>query len=629
MTIINLFENAVAQFPDNAFLWEKTTDKYLPLTYSETYSRVRKLASGLLALGIQKNDKVILLSEGRNEWVIAELGVLFAGGVCVPVSVKIDELPELQFRIMHSDSRFIIVSGKNLNKIQALLPQSSGVEKVIVFDEEFGAGEKLISFQNVMAMGETFDAENPYAFPNAKNKVLDDDIANICYTSGTTADPKGILLTHNNYCTNAAQSCSLFHVPEWYLSLMILPWDHSFAHTVGIYTLMMNGASLASVQQGKTQLETIKNLSNNIKETQPVFLLSVPALAKNFKNNIEKGIKEKGAFANALFRVAMRLAYFYNADGYSKGRGFRAIAKPLLWMFDRILFKKIRAQFGGRLAFFVGGGALLDMEFQKFFYAIGIPMYQGYGLTEASPVISSNTPDFHKLGTSGKPAKDMDVRICDEKNNALPVGEKGEIVIRGGNVMAGYWKNPATTAETLRNGWLYTGDLGFMDADGFLTVLGRFKSLLISSDGEKYSPEAIEEALESHSPYIKQVMLYNNQQNYTVALVVPDFAELDKHLTSKFPQSTKAEYTEKAIQLIRQEINQYNEGGQYAHLFPKRWIPSTFALLSDEFTEQNRLINSTMKMVRPRIIAQYQSRIDYMYTAEGKDVLNEKNRGVF
>jgi len=201
--------------------------------------------------------------------------------------------------------------------------------------------------------------------------------------------------------------------------------------------------------------------------------------------------------------------------------------------------------------------------------------------------------------------------------------------VRGDNVMAGYWKNPQATAETLRNGRLYTGDLGFMDKDGFLTVLGRFKSLLISSDGEKYSPEGIEESLESHSPFIKQAMLYNNQQNYTVALIVPDFNELDRTLKNKHPQLTPEEYAQKAIQLIRQAIGQYHEGGQHSHLFPKRWIPSTFALLSDEFTEQNHLLNSTMKMVRPRIIALYQTRIDYMYTAEGKDVFNEKNVEVF
>ncbi len=432
-----------------------------------------------------------------------------------------------------------------------------------------------------------------------------------------------------NYCANAAQSSSLFEVPTWYISLMILPWDHSFAHTVGIYTLMMNGASLASVQQGKTQLETIKNLSSNIHEIKPVFLLSVPALAKNFKNNIEKGIKDKGLLISALFRLALRTSYFYQADGFRRGKGLRLLARPLHAFFDAILYKKIRAGFGGRLQFFVGGGALLDIEFQRFFYAIGIPMFQGYGLTEAAPVISSNTPGFHKLGTSGRPVRHLQLTICDPQGNPLPQGQKGEIVIRGANVMAGYWNNPTATAESLRGGWLFTGDLGYLDADGFLMVLGRFKSLLIGSDGEKFSPEAIEEALEFHSPFIRQAMLCNDQQPYTTALIVPDFSAIRSHILHKHPHITPAEYPSRAVLLIQQAIAQFNQGGHHQHLFPKRWIPSTFALIADEFTEQNHMINSTMKMVRPRITQTYLHRIQYMYTPAGKDILNPPNLEVF
>ena len=629
MTIIDLFENSVARYPSNPFLWEKTTGPYQALTYQETYQQVKDFSCGLLSLGLLPRDKVILMSEGRNQWVISELAVLYSAAVCVPVSVKIEESDELKFRVVHSESRFIIVSAKNLAKILAFLPEVPSVEKVIVLDGSFEAADRLVSFSKIAADGKAYHALHPEAFNDRKQQIGPADIANICYTSGTTADPKGILLTHDNYCTNVEQAASLFPVPHWYVSLMMLSWDHSFAHTVGIYTLMTNGASLASVQQGKTQLETLKNLSSNLKEIRPVFQLSVPALAKNFRNNIEKGIMDKGPLIQWLFTLALHLAYFYYADGLNRGKGLRSIAKPLVWLFDTILFKKIRAGFGGRLQFFVGGGALLDIEFQRFFYAIGIPMFQGYGLTEASPVISSNTPAFHKLGTSGKPVKNMGVKICDEKGDPLPVGEKGEIVIKGGNVMAGYWKNPEATAAVLRDGWLFTGDMGFIDREGYLSVLGRFKSLLIGSDGEKYSPEAIEEALESHSPFIKQVMLYNDQQNYTVALIVPDFNSIRQHINHKTHQAPAEEYPAKAVLLIKHAIDQFNDGGHLHYMFPKRWIPSAFALLAEEFTEQNHLLNSTLKMVRPKIVAAYRHRIDHMYTAEGKEILNKQNLEVF
>ena len=274
-------------------------------------------------------------------------------------------------------------------------------------------------------------------------------------------------------------------MPERYCSLLILPWDHCFAHTAGIYTLMKNGASMASVQVGKTAIESLKNIPVNIKESKPTFLLSVPTLAKNFRKNIESGIKEKGPKVEKLFKKALDVAYNYNGDGWNRGKGSRILKKPLMMLFDKILFSKIRENFGGRLEFFIGGGALLDIELQRFFYAIGIPMFQGYGLTESSPVISANVPQKHKLGSSGSIVPNLEVKICDDKGNALTTGQHGEIVVKGENVMAGYWKNEKATRETIQNGWLYTGDLGYLDEDGFLFVLGRNKSLLIANDGEK------------------------------------------------------------------------------------------------------------------------------------------------
>ncbi len=458
--------------------------------------------------------------------------------------------------------------------------------------------------------------------------IKEADPANICYTSGTTADPKGIVLTHRNYTANIEQARSLVDCHEDYVSLLILPWDHAFAHTCGIYSLMASGAAIASIEPGRTPMETLRNIPLNIKETRPQLLLSVPALAKSFRRTIEKGVREKGPKVEALFAKAMKVAIDYNAEGWNKGQGLKKLKRPLVAFYDKLLFSKIRANFGGRLRFFVGGGALLDIDLQRFFYALGIPMFQGYGLTEAAPVISANSLKAHKLGSSGKLAPNLEIRICDDKGADLPCGRTGEIVVRGENVMVGYWRNDKSTRETIRDGWLYTGDLGYLDADGFLFVLGRMKSLLIASDGEKYSPEMIEEALADASPFIEQVMLYNEQSPYTVALVVPNKEALLRWLSDQGLGPKTPEGQEAALRLLERQIDAFREGGAHAGEFPARWLPAAVAVLGEGFTEQNHLLNSTMKMVRGRITDFYRDRLGRLFTPEAKDITHAQNRTI-
>ncbi len=414
-------------------------------------------------------------------------------------------------------------------------------------------------------------------------------------------------------------------IPDTFKTLLILPLDHCFAHVAGIYSFIANGASMGFIQQGETPMQTLKNIPINIKEIKPDILLSVPALAKNFKKNIEKGIADKGKITEKLFKFALNVAYKYNKEGYNKGRGLNALRGPLVKLFDKILFSKVREVFGGDLKFFIGGGALLDIELQRFYYAIGIPMLQGYGLSEATPVISSNSLVKHKLGSSGYLVKPLDIKICDDNGNEVPLGQKGEIVIQGENVMKGYWRNEKATAETIKDGWLHTGDLGYMDNEGFLYVLGRFKSLLIANDGEKYSPESIEEMLVSKSPFIEQVMLHNNQNPYTIGLLVANNEALKKHLSEQGIDMNSDEGRVEALRQLQQEINEFKKGGKFEGEFPERWLPSAIGLLEEPFTEQNKFINSTMKMVRGKITEHYKERIDYLYTADAKNIVNELN----
>jgi long-chain acyl-CoA synthetase len=623
-TIIDLFEQAVEKYPTNSFLFEKQDAIFQETTYLKTREKVYQLGAGLVALGVLKGEHAALLSEGRNLWIMSELAIFYAGAINVPLSVKLEESNDLLFRLQHAEVHYLFVSITQLPKIRAIKHDLPLIKKIIVFDDLSFYENKEMSINQLFDMGQAYLAIHPLEqFLSIGQTLNNDDIATITYTSGTTAEPKGVMLTHRNYTANVEQSLTLLSIPETWRTLIILPLDHCFAHVVGFYIFMTSGAGVATVQTGRTALETLKNIPINIKEVKPHLILSVPALAKNFRKNIENGVREQGKLINVFFHFALKVAYTYHLHKGSKKLVWQKLLSPLVSLFDKILFSKLRESFGGNLQFFIGGGALLDMELQQFFYAIGIPMFQGYGLSEATPVISSNGPVNHLLGSSGKLVRPMDLKIIDSQGNELPLGEIGEIIVRGENVMAGYWKNPESTRVVLRDGWLYTGDMGYINQTGFLYVLGRFKSLLIGNDGEKYSPEGIEEAIVSNSHHIDQLFLHNNQKAYTVALISPNREALKRHIKHDF---TTAEGKQEAILLILHDINKFRSGGIHAGMFPERWLPTAFAILSEPFTEQNRLINSTLKVARGEVESVYKETLDFLYTPEGKVIVNDRNK---
>lgn len=627
LTIIEFVEKYVREYSSNTFLWEKCGDEWLPTTFEQTKKEACRIGAGLMALGLQKGEKVSLLSEGRNLWVMGELGILYAGAVNVPLSIKLEEANDLVFRIKHSDSKYIMTSASQLPKIRKILPEVPAVEKVIIFDDLPEYRENEIPISEICRMGDRFLEEHADIFEQRYKSVGPDDYANISYTSGTTADPKGILLTHRNYTANVEQAQSVIGVTPEDRMLIILPLDHCFAHVAGFYTMMSYGASIGTVPTGKTAMETLRNIPISIRELQPTVMLSVPALAKNFKKNIESAIKAKGEKVEKLYNFALNMAISYNKEGYNKGGLAQCWKKPLLALFDKIIFKNVRQGLGGRMKFFVGGGALLDIDLQRYYYAIGIPMYQGYGLSEATPIISANAPAKHILGSSGKVVSPMEIKICDADGKELPYGEKGEIVIKGENVMAGYWKNPKSTAETIVDGWLHTGDMGYMRDAEFLYVVGRFKSLLISADGEKYSPEGIEESLVENSKYIEQVILHNSQDPYTIALMVPNKDALKAYVKAEAPNLAPDSEEARVMMLnkIQEEYNSYRRGGKNFGAFPERWLPAAICVLPEPFTEKNHMVNSTMKIVRGKVEKAYGDRMAYAYTPEGKNIVNPMN----
>ena len=627
LTIIDFVEKYTREYASHVFLREKPADHWTETTFEQTRLEAYRVAAGLMSLGINKGDRISLLSEGRNLWVIGELGILYAGAVNVPLSIKLEEGSDLVFRIRHSDSRFVMVSGSQLPKIRRIVSELPALEKIIVFDEIEDRRDNEITMSEVLALGDAFLKEHPGELEARYRSIGPDDYANISYTSGTTADPKGILLTHRNYTANVEQAHSVVAIEPDSVMLIILPLDHCFAHVAGFYTMMSYCGSIATVPVGKTPMAALRNIPLAIKEVRPHVMLSVPALARNFKKNIETAIKAKGPKVEKLYNFALNLAISYNKEYYNRGGILQIWKKPLIALFDKLIFKTVRQNLGGRMQFFIGGGALLDIELQRYYCAIGIPMFQGYGLSEATPIISANSAGHCIFGSSGRVVKPMDIKICDGDGKSLPYGERGEIVVRGENVMAGYWKNPVSTAETVVDGWLHTGDMGYMRDEEFLYVVGRFKSLLISADGEKYSPEGFEDSLTDGSKYIDQVVLHNNQDPYTTVIVVPNKEALKEYVKSSNPgiDIDSREAKELMLKKIQDEVNSYRKGGSRAGMFPERWLPAAIIVADEPFTEQNHMVNSTMKIVRGKVEKHYADRIEYALTPEGKNLLNDKN----
>ena len=630
-TIIDFVEKYTRLYPDYVYLREKVNGQWLEITQEQTRNEAYRIGAGLISLGLEKGDKIALLSESRAMWILAEIGALYAGAVDVPLSVNLGEGKDLVFRINHSDSKWIFVSGNHLPKIRAILPECPNVEKVIVFDDTAfdydKLGEKEIRMSEIQKMGDAFLMAHRDEFEARFRSIGPDDYANISYTSGTTADPKGILLTHRNYTANVEQGNSVISIGKNATMLIILPLDHCFAHVAGMYTMMGYAGSIAFVPIGKNALATLRNVPAAIAETRPHVMLSVPALARNFKKNIESGIKKQGPKVEKLFNFAVDNAIKYNKEYYNRGTGWTFWRKPLVDLFDKILFKQVRESFGGRMKFFVGGGALLDIELQRFFCAVGMPMFQGYGLTEATPIICANSEGHARFGSSGRLVKPMDIVILDAEGKEVPHGTKGEIVIRGENVMAGYWKNPKATADTIIDGWLHTGDMGYICPEDpeYLYVVGRFKSLLISSDGEKYSPEGFEDNLTETSKFVNACVLHNNQKPYCVALIVPDKAALKEAVEAKGLDAASEEGRKAMLDIIQKEVDSYKKGGKHEGMFPERWLPTAIGICDEEFTIANKMMNSTMKIVRGKVEEHYADLLDYLYTAEGKDIKNPRN----
>ena len=630
-TVMTLLETAAAEHADRTYLSGKDSAGWHDVSFGDTEAQSDRMAAWWLSRKFKRGAAVGLISEGRPEWIVGELAMLKAGLVSVPMSLKL-QAEEIPFRLNHSEAVAVVVSRITLPKLLASWSQVKKKPFILINDEpnekdlegleaaKLQAGKHWISWPEAIKAGTAEYEAAPEKVAESKAAIREDDTVNICYTSGTTGNPKGIMLTHLNYHSNATTAVEHFGLPEGeFETLVILPLDHSFAHTVATYAGLIKAITLSFVDAHKGAASIIPNIPINLKERNPHFVLTVPSITGNFMKKISEGVAAKGGLLNGIFQRGIAAGVQLIGDGYHQP----GIGKKLRYGFSHrlasaILFPKTKQVFGGSILYCVGGGAILEVKQQEFYAAMGLPVYQGYGLTEAAPIISANTPDCHKFGTSGMVMPGIECRIMKSETEEAAPGEKGQIVIRGDNVMKGYFRNPEATAAALRDGWLWTGDLGYYEEDGFLMVVGREKALLIASDGEKYPPEEIEEIIAARTSVFNQIVAYNDMKKYTTALVTLEEGPCKKLFSDRGVTTAAA-----ALEVLMGEFESYRSAADGEKTIPPAWRPTVFEVIPKTFSEEDGLVNSTMKLVRHKVVEMYQGRIDAMYG--DLNVQNERN----
>ncbi|AHC15687.1 AMP-dependent synthetase/ligase [Salinispira pacifica] len=632
-TIIEMLEWSARRYGDRSYLKIKGENRWNETSFRQADDLSSAAAGWFLRRGTPRGERCIILSEGSSQWVLGELAVLKAGLVSVPLSIQLLS-EEIAYRQNHSRAAYFMVSANLLPKLLQSLESFSASPFIILLDEPgqdqieklnslgMTEGEHYIRWKEILTQGREIVSGKPELLKNSLAEISPDDTATISYTSGTTGTPKGIMLTHRNYVANSTAAADDFQLPEGSAeTLVILPLDHSFAHTVVIYAGIYKGITLWFVDARGGSSRMVRNIPVNLLEAQPSFLLTVPALSGNFMKKIQQGVREKGGLVSRLFDAGIEAGIAMIGDGYRRpSLGVRLRHALPFFLARTLIFPAVVKQvFGSRIGFCVGGGAILEVKQQEFFAALGVPVFQGYGLTEATPVICTNTPARHKFGSSGSVLHNVDCKIIREDGSAAETGETGELVITAPSVMKGYYRNEEASREALHNGSLHTGDRGYFDEDGFLYVVGRQKALLINPSGEKYPPEEIEEAVINTGDLFDQVMAYCDHQPATTVLLT-----LNREACAHAFQQEGIENADDALEYLNKEFSSCRDPEVAGKKIPLMWTPKVFEILEEPFSTENGLLNSTMKIVRHKVATAYEERIRQIY--EDNSVFNSRNR---
>ena len=579
-----MFEDAVQQYGNKPALAHKPKGgTYQDISYTELGESVDAFSRGLNALGGEKDDRVAILSENRPEWAITDFGSLKVGAITVPMFSTLTAA-QVGYILKDSGAKIICVSTeKQLEKVSAIRDEVPTLEQIIIFDPIEGeTPEGVIQF----------DAVCELAGEESDSTASEDDIATIIYTSGTTGNPKGVMLTHANFISNVEACKSLIDVSETDVLLSFLPLSHVFERLGGHYVPLFSGAQIAYAESTFT-------VAQNMKEVAPTVMLSVPRLYETMHERILRAVQEGSPVKQKIFHWGVSVGSAVSS-AIQQGKNPSAILRLQQGIADKLVFAKLKEATGGKLRFFVSGGAALPQSIAEFFHAAGILILEGYGLTETSPVISMNHPGKWKFGTVGAQVPGIEVQIA----------EDGEILTRGPHVMKGYFNNDTATAEVIdADGWFHTGDIGIIDADGFVKITDRKKNIIVLSNGKNVAPQPIESEL-VRSPFISQVMVIGSERKNLAALIVPNFDAL-----KAWASENGINATDLPAMLQAREVQQHIQSEIRNHLtdFADFEQVRRFTLLDKEFSQEDDEMTPTLKLKRNVIIEKYGDAIDGMY----------------
>jgi long-chain acyl-CoA synthetase len=560
----------------------------------QLFDETRALSLGLRALGLESGDRVALISDSRPEWVISDLAVLAAGAVTVPVYPTLSA-PQVWFILAESGARIAVVANAaQAAKINEAVPDACDLETIIVIDGEAPGGRfRVLTFDEVIERGKAVLTADPAAadrYRETAASVRPESLATIVYTSGTTGDPKGVMLTHRNIVSNVRQTQGWISLDSTDRILSFLPLSHVFERVV-LFRCLFDGVSIYFA-------ESMASVARDLQSVKPTVMTGVPRAWEKFYQAIQEGLKTLTGVRKSLADWGIGVGYEH-AKYWLSGRDAPALLRVRRAVADHLVFSKIRQRVGGRIRFLVSGSAPLSPKVGEFFYAINLPILEAYGLTESSPGISGNPIDAPRLGTVGKPLPGVEVKI----------GADGEILVRGPNIMQGYYKRKESTEETLAGGWLHTGDIGEISDDGYLSITDRKKDLIVTSGGKKIAPQPLENLLKA-DPLISEAVLIGEQRRFPAALLVPDFARLEARIAAMKLRAASREELVRHPEVLRlyQDVLDRLNGSLAQFERVKR-----FALLPAEFTMERGELTPTMKVRRQVVEQRWRPLIDTIY----------------
>jgi long-chain acyl-CoA synthetase len=593
-TLNQLFFEAARRYDKPDALQYKSGGKFVPISHREVLDRVRHLAQGLQLSGVKRGDRVAILSENRPEWAMADYACLTAALTDVPIYPT---LPAEQIAYVLGDSGAVAIfvsDAEQAAKIASIRGEVPALKTVIAFEAGTPTADTTLSVLEELGARDETD-ESIAEYRREADAVQPGDLATLIYTSGTTGPPKGVMLTHDNIHSNVAGTRVKIPFGGDDVSLSFLPLSHIFQR-MGDYMMFATGTSIAYA-------ENFDRVPNNILETRPTIVLSVPRLYEKIYARVLQNAVASGAVKRRIFFWARAVAE-RRADAMLAGRRPGWVTERKYRVAEKLVFSKIKEKTGGRMRYFVSGGAPLAPEINKFFYSVGLTILEGYGLTETSPVIAVNTPDAFRIGTVGKPIAGMEVRI----------GSDGEILTRGSGVMKGYYNNPVATAEAIDSeGWFRTGDIGEL-RDGFLAITDRKKDIIVTAGGKNIAPQPIENRVKTNK-YVSQAVMIGDKRKFPSLLVVPNFEQLEtwaKRGNILWTQRSQLLAMPSVQAKMDKEVMGELDG--LAHFE----MPKKIALLEHDFSIERGELTPTQKVKRKVVDKNYKSLIDSLYADDGK-----------